>query len=238
MRPAKRSERGGGLRLVRAHLGALKEDPVHYDTLYRHNQALSPAGLETLPAALHALNAAVEDCQRAGKPLAADAAILLLIRNLADIADRDAPSVNYLRDRCRQDREAVIATPALLAIAGNDIAFNMSAKRTFHYQARRALAHLLVAIGLDPDDARINTVIYNDRDEGTTELRHADIAIRVVPRGLVPGLELSFQRCRQGQDAGRVHRAPIAELLDASAFGRRLASTIGPVGSIHLAAAA
>lgn len=211
---------------------------MHYDTLYRHNQALSPAGLETLPAALHALNAAVDDCQRAGKSLAADAAILLLIRNLADIADRNAPSINGLRDLCSQDREAVISNPALLAIAGNDIAFNLPAKRTFHYQARRALAHLIAAIGLDPDDARINTVIHSDRDEGTTELRHADIAMRVVPRGLVPGFELSFHRCRDGQDAGRVHRAPIAELLNACAFARRVAATIGPVGSIHLAAAA
>jgi hypothetical protein len=211
---------------------------MKYDTLYRHNQALFPGGLDTLPAALHALNAAVDDCRRAGKSLAADAATLLLIRNLADVADRDAPSVNCLRKRCRLDREAVIAGPALLAIAGNDIAFDRPAKRTFHYQARRALAHLLAAIGLDPDDARISTVIHNDRDEGTSELRHADIAIRVVPRGLVPGLELSFHRCRDGQDAGKVHQAPIAELLDAAAFARRLASTIGPVGAIRLAAAA
>lgn len=211
---------------------------MKYDTLYRHNQALLPDGLETLPTALHALNAAVEDCRRAGKSLAADAATLLLIRNLADVADREAPSVNCLRERCRLDREAVIAGPALLAIAGNDIAFDRPAKRTFHYQARRALAHLLAAIGLDPDDARISTVIYNDRDEGASELRHADIAIRVVPRGLVPGLELSFHRCRDGQDAGKVHRAPIAELLDAAAFARRLASTIGPVGTSRLAAAA
>jgi len=211
---------------------------VQYDTLYRHNQALSPAGLETLPTALHALNAAVEDCQRAGKSLTGDAAILLLIRHLADVAGRDVPSVNGLRARCRQDREAVIAAPALLDIAGNDIAFNIPAKRTFHYQARRALAHLIAAIGLDPDDARINTVIHNDLDEGMSELRHADIAIRVVPRGLVPTRQVSFNRCRDGQDAGRVHRAPICELLDAPAFGRRIAATIGDIGATHLAAAA
>jgi len=211
---------------------------VQYDTLYRHNQALSPAGLETLPAAFHALHAAVEDCLRSGKPLVRDAAILLLIRNLADVADRDAPSVNELRRRCDEDRLAVIASPALLDIAGNDIACDRQAKRTFHYQARRALARLLAAIGLNPDDARINTVIHSDLDEGVTELRHVDIAIRVVPRGLVPGLELSFHRCRDGQDAGRVHRAPIAELLDASAFSRRLAATISDVGAIRLAVAA
>jgi hypothetical protein len=211
---------------------------MHYDTLYRHNQALSPTGLESLAAALHAVNAAVDDCQRAGKPLARDAAILLLIRNLAEVAERDAPSVNDLRLRCAEDRFTVIAAPALLDIAGNAIAGNVAAKRTFHYQARRALAHLIEAIGLDPDDARINTIIHHGRDEGTTELRHADIAIRVVPRGFLPDCEVSFNRCREGQDAGRAHRAPIAELLDAPAFQRRLLATIGDIGAARRAAAA
>src|SRR3546814_15086163 len=77
---------------------------MFYDTLYRHNQALSPAGLDHLPAALHALNAAVDDCQRAGKPVASDAATLLLIRHLADVAERDAPSAAALRRRCEADR--------------------------------------------------------------------------------------------------------------------------------------
>ena len=42
---------------------------MFYDTLYRHDQALAPDGLQTLPAALHAVNAAVDDCRRAGKPI-------------------------------------------------------------------------------------------------------------------------------------------------------------------------
>jgi hypothetical protein len=209
-----------------------------YDTLYRHNQALSPAGLETLSAALRALDAAVDDCRRAGKPLDRDASVLLLIRNLADVADHNAPSANDLRLRCAEDRLAVIAAPALLDIAGNSVAGDLAAKRTFHYQARRALSRLAEAIGIDPDDARINTAMGRDDDEGTTELRHADIAIRVVPRGFLPDGEISFNRCRDGQDAGKPHRAPIAELLDAAAFQRRLTATIGDVGAPHLAAAA
>src|SRR3546814_6439077 len=72
---------------------------MFYDTLYRHNQALSPAGLDHLPAALHALNAAVDACQRAGKPVASDAPTLLFIRHLADVAERDAPSAAALRRR-------------------------------------------------------------------------------------------------------------------------------------------
>ena len=115
---------------------------MFYDTLYRHNQALAPTGLESVPSALHALNAAVDDCRRAGKSIAADASILLLIRSLADAAERAAPSVSELRRRCQLDRSTVEASPALLAIAGNSVGGDYPAKTTFHYQARRALAQL------------------------------------------------------------------------------------------------
>lgn len=210
---------------------------MFYDTQYRHDEALSPDALTTLTAALYALNKAVEDCQRAGKWIERDAAILLLIRNLADVAERDAPSIAVLRSRCTRDRIAVAAHPPLLDIAGNDIAIDEPAKRVFHYQVRRALRHLLAAIGLDPDDARINTVIHHPRDDGTTELRHPLIAIRVVPRGLVPDGEMSFHRRRDGQDAGKLFRAPIAELVDPAAFARRLSATIGTLGTPLQAAA-
>ena len=209
-----------------------------YDTAYRHDQALSPDGLETVPAALYALNAAVDDCRRAGKTIAHDAAIILLIRILADVAERSAPSVSELRLRCVADRATVLATPALLDIAGNSAGGDYHAKRTFHYQTRRALAHLARAIGLDPDTARINSALGADHEDGTTELRHADIGIRVVPRSFLLNSEINFNRCRNGEPAGKVHLAPIAELLDTVAFARRLASTIGTVGAPRLAVAA
>ena len=211
---------------------------MFYDTLYRHNQALSPGGLETIPAALHALNSAVDDCRRAGKPIADDAAIIILIRTLADAAEQSAPSTSELRMRCVADRAAIIASPALLAIAGNSVGGDYRAKRTFHYQTRRALAHLAEAIGLDTDTARVNSSLGADHEDGTTELRHADIGIRVVPRSFLPDSEISFNRCRDGEPAGKVHLAPIAELLDTPAFARRLASTVGTVGAPTLAVAA
>lgn len=146
-----------------------------YDTHYRHNEALSPDALGTLPAALHALNAGVDDCRRAGNPIDRDASILLLIRNLASVAEFGAPSTNELRLRCAEGRGTVIAGSALLAIAGNTVAGDGAAKRTFHRQARLALASLAAAIGLEAHDVRIDTDMGGIADDGTTDLRHADL---------------------------------------------------------------
>ena len=211
---------------------------MFYDTHYRHDEALSPEALSTLPAALHALNAGVEDCRRAGKPLDRDPSVLLLIRNLADVAGRDAPSTNDLRLRCAEDRLTVIAAPALLDIARNSIAGDAAAKRIFHRQTRRALAALADTIGLAPHDVRIDTAMGGISDDGTTELRHPDLSIRVRPRSFLAHSEITFNRCRGGEPAGPVQRAPIAELLDAATFQRRLTATIGEVRTPRLASAA
>ncbi|MDJ0275972.1 hypothetical protein QLH51_04030 [Sphingomonas sp. 2R-10] len=211
---------------------------MFYDTQYCHNAALSPEALTTVPAALHALNAGVDDCRRAGKPIDRDASILLLIRNLAAVAERDAPTTNDLRLRCAEDRMTVIAGSALLAIAGNSVAGDAAAKRTFHRQARLALASLAEAIGIAAHEMRIDTDTGDHADDGTTELRHADLSVRVRPRSFLPDSEITFNRCRNGEHAGPVQRAPIAELLDAAAFQRRLSATVGDVGASRLAAAA
>lgn len=211
---------------------------MFYDTHHRYNEALFPEALGTLPAALHALNAAVDDCRRAGKALDRDASILLLIRNLATVAERGAPSTNELRLRCAHDRDTVIAGSALLDIAGTSVVGDVAAKRTFHRRARLALASLAEAIGLEAHDVRIDTNMGGPPDDGTTELRHADLSIRVRPHSFLPDSEIAFNRCRGGEHAGPVQRAPIAELLDASAFQRRLTATIGDVGAPRLAAAA
>ena len=209
-----------------------------YDIHYRHNAALSPEALGTLPAALHALNAGVDDCRRAGKPIDRDASILLLIRNLSSVAERGAARTHELRLRCAEDRNSVISGSALLGIAGNSVAGDAAAKRTFHRQARLALASVAEAIGLEAHDIRIDTDMGGIADDGTTELRHADVSIRVRPYNFLPDSEITFNRCRGGEHAGPVQRAPIAELLDAATFQRRLTTTVGDVGAPRLAAAA
>ena len=209
-----------------------------YETHYRHDEALSPDAFGTLPAALHALNACVDDCRRAGKAIDRDASILLLIRNLASVAECGAPSTNELRLRCAEDRGTVIAGSALLDITGNSVAGDAGAKRTFHRQARLALASLAETIGLEAHDVRIDTDMGGIADDGATELRHADLSIRVRPHSFLPDSEITFNRCRGGEHAGPVQRAPIAELLDVSTFQRRLTATVGDVGALRLAAAA
>lgn len=208
-----------------------------YDTTYRHNQALWASGIETIQAALHALNAAVDDCRRAGKPIARDAAILLLIRNLAVVADRVPAASGDLRLNCVADRAAILASPALLDVAGHSVAGDYAAKRAFHFQARRALVHLGEILGLEERKTRVRSALGPDDDDGVTELRHPDIGIRVRPRSFLPDSEISFNRCREGEPAGRNHLAPIAELLDPPAFAHRLATTIGTPGSPIQAAA-
>ena len=146
---------------------------MFYDTHYRHNEALSPKALGTLPAALHALNAGVDDCRRAGKPIDRDASILLLIRNLASVAERGAPSTNELRLRCAGDRNSVISGSALLDITGNIVAGDATAKRTFHRQARLALASLAETIGLEAHDVRIDTDNLEDKIDLTKKIEEA-----------------------------------------------------------------
>lgn len=198
-----------------------------YDTHYRFNDALHPDALQSVDTAFHALNAAVDDCRRAGKALDGDAAVRLLIRNLAEVADRRPVSAGELRARCAADRQAVLSHPALLAIAGNRVGNDPHAKRTFHCQARRALKQLIATIGLDHNAARISTLGADDKSDGITELAHPEIGIRVVPKGFLPDSEVSFWRCRGGQLAGTIHPAPIAELVDHVAFERRIRATIG-----------
>lgn len=211
---------------------------MFYDVIYRHNEALAPDALTTLPAALHVVNAAVADCQRAGKEIANDAALLLLIRNLAAVAERATPDTASLRLACVSERSAVIETPALLDLADARIGGNQAAKRTFHFQARRALFRLAKTLGLDAGDLCISSDMGRADDEGRTTLRHTSIAIYVVPRGFVADSQITYNRCTSGCDSSPTHYASLADLLDVATFQRRLAATIGPFGPPRLALAA
>lgn len=195
---------------------------MFYDTLYRHNQALTPDPNATVMAAFHALTSAIEDCRRAGKRADQDAATLLLVRSLADSIERSIPDVATLTARCAADRESIIAQPALLAIAGHSVGNDPAAKRTFHAQARRALTRAAETLGLTMGEVRIVVIPGADHDDGVTELRHADLRVRVVPRGFLPDSEVTWFRCAGGEPAGRPRHGRAALLLDPDRFAAAL----------------
>lgn len=193
-----------------------------YDTHYRHNQALHPDALTTIHTALHALNRAVEDCTRAGKSVERDAAVLLLARNIGAVANRAAPDTEGLRTRCILDRRDVLDHPALTAIAGNPVHTDAAAKRTFHAEARKALRVLAKALNIENDRVCIGSTGLDGTGDGRTFLRHSAIEIDVVPRDLVTGCEISFATVSPAGAVGKMHRRPIADLLDPEAFARRI----------------
>jgi hypothetical protein len=210
---------------------------MFYDVTFRHNEALAPDALTTLSAALHAVNAAVADCHRAGKQIASDPALLMLIRNLAAVAERTAPDTASLRLGCLSDRSAVIDNPALRDLGDARIGGNQPAKRTFHHQAQRALYRLAKRLGFKTDDLHVSSDMGGADDDGRTSLRYPTLAIYVVPRGFVPNRQITYNRCRNGCDAGPTHFASLADLLDVDAFQRRLAATIGSVATSQSALA-
>lgn len=210
---------------------------MFFDTLYRHNQALAFAEPAPVGIALNALSAAIEDCRRAGKAVESDAAVLLLMRALGESAAQAAPDVGALRERCAADRTAIIASPAFVAIAGHAVGDKPVAKRTFHAEARRAFLCLAEALTFPEADYRIRILPGADHDDGVTELCHAELVVRLVPRGFLPDTELSFFRCVAGVAAGRPHHAPARALLDPGRFARTIAATIAvPTPALPVAA--
>lgn len=70
------------------------------DTIYRHQQALDPSALTIIAGAAHAVSAAIADCHAVGRNPDADAAVILLARQLGRIADAVPSSDEALRRRC------------------------------------------------------------------------------------------------------------------------------------------
>ena len=211
-----------------------------YDTHYRHNEALSPEALGTLPAALHALNAGVDDCRRAGKPIDRDASILLLIRNLASVAERECAqhqrAASALRGRSRQPSSPdprCSTSPATASSATverrNVPSIGRHASRSLR-SPRRSASRPMTSVS-------IATWGYRGRWHD-----------RAAPRrSLDPGAAAQLpprQRDHLQPLPGRRTRWPRSTRADrraagtAATFQRRLTATVGDVGAPRLAAAA
>ncbi|WP_323494002.1 hypothetical protein [Sphingomonas sp. 10B4] len=210
---------------------------MFYDVSYRFSAALCPDALTGFAAALHAVNAAVADCERAGRPVAADPAIHLLIRHLASVSVGLFPDTSEMQDRCAAAIFEITERPALALLAGHDLGDRPDAKRTFHFQSRRALVRLCDQLGFDAGACRIGTDLGRPSSSGETSLRCDDLYLLVTPKSFESGREIMFHRCIDGRDAGRFHHAPLNELLDPPVLAARVRHVLGRGATISRLAA-
>lgn len=202
---------------------------MHYDVVYRFNEALDRRALTTVGTSLRALSAAVRDCEAAGRAIDSDPAILLLAHHLGEVAGAQAPDRVVLEQACRRAWARTVEHPALLALRGQKLGHHLQAKTTFHFQARRALQVLADALALDPDMVRIGTRMGGADDSGDSFLDHPDLFVSVASWSMADGREIGFYRRRHRADAGfPMHHAPLPDLLRPARLAATIQATLGP----------
>lgn len=202
---------------------------MHYDVVYRFNEALDRRALTSVETTLRALTAAVKDCEAAGRSIESDPAILLLAHRLGDVAGQQAPDRVILEQACRRAWARTVEHPALLALRGQKLGHLLQAKTSFHFQARRALLALADALGLDPDMTRIGSRMGGAGDSGDSFLDHPDLFVTVAPWSLAADREIGFYRRRNRADAGfSMHHAPLPALLTPPALAAEIRAATGP----------
>lgn len=202
---------------------------MHYDVVYRFNEALDRRALISVGTTLRALTAAVKDCEAAGRAAESDPTILLLAHHLGDMATQQAPDRLILEQGCRRAWARTVEHPALLALRGQKLGHHLQAKTTFHFQARRALQGLADALGFDPTDTRIRTDMGGAGDSGTSFLERDDLSVTVSSWSLAPEREIRFERLGQPFPTGGAARfAPLPALLDPLALAARIRAALEP----------
>lgn len=205
---------------------------MSYDVVYRFNEALDRRALTSLGATLHALNAAVGDCEQAGRSIESDPAILLLAHHLGSVAEARAPDRTELEQACRNAWAHSVEHPALLALRGQHLGHQARAKSTFHFQARRALLALADALALDPQLTRVGSRMGGAGDSGDSFLDHVDLYVSVVPWSPGADREIGYYRRRNRADAGfPMHHAPLPALLRPAQLAGAIGPLLGPDGS-------
>ena len=205
---------------------------MHYDVVYRFNEALDRRALTSVETTLRALSAAVKDCEASGRSIGSDPAILLLAHHLGDVAGSQAPGRVILEQACRRAWARTVDHPALLALRGQKLGHHLQAKTSFHFQARRALLALADALGLDPDMTRIGSRMGgagDSGDSGDSFLDHPDLFVTVAPWSLAADREIGFYRRHNRADAGfPMHHAPLPALLTPPTLAAGIRAAIGP----------
>ncbi|GLI98193.1 hypothetical protein [Sphingobium sp. BS19] len=197
---------------------------MSYDIAARFQQALDPSALNTIPACLHALIAAIEDCRNAGKPQDVDPAVLLLARHLGTIAeDTGAPSIQ-LRHDCMDAVADLRRRPALIALANKGVGYDAPAKKLFHADGRKALKRLADALGLPCESYTIRSSPGGIAVSGEILLHGAEVYVQLSLGCLGPGHEVLFRRVAGRADhiGERNHWASVNELVQPDRFAAHI----------------
>ncbi|CUS45926.1 hypothetical protein MGWOODY_Smn3174 [hydrothermal vent metagenome] len=195
-----------------------------YDVAFRFSQALDPSVLSTLPACLHALTAAIEDCRNAGKPRDSDPAVLLLARHLGAVAQGIGPADMQLRRACIDAIAELKRHPALIALAYKGVAYDPPAKTLFHADGRKAMRRLGDALGLAPDSYHVRSHHGGVAVSGDVVLHGAEVQVRLSLGCMGPGQEVMYRRIAGRHDhvGERNHWASVHELVQPERLAVRI----------------
>lgn len=195
-----------------------------YDVAFRFSQALDPSALTTLPACLHALTAAIDDCRNAGKSRDSDPAVLLLARHLGAVAEGIGPGGMHLRRACMDAIAELKRHPALVALAHKGVAYDAPAKKLFHSDGRKAMKRLADALGLLPDSYDVRSSHGGIAVSGDVILHGAEIQVCLSLGCMGPGQEVMFRRVAGRQDlvGDRNHWASVHDLVQPDRFAARI----------------
>ncbi|CAM8634050.1 hypothetical protein [Sphingobium aquiterrae] len=198
---------------------------MSYDIAFRHQQALDPSALTTLPNSLYALNAAIEDCRNAGCAHESDPAVILLARHLGAIASQiDRPNIE-LRRSCMDAIADLRRKPALIALAHKGVAYDERAKKLFHSDGRKALRALADALGLAEDSYSLTSQRGGVAVSGEVTLHGENIYVQLSLGCMGAGREVMFRKVTGRKDyvGDRNHWASVHDLvLQPARFATRI----------------
>jgi hypothetical protein len=206
---------------------------MSYDIAFRFQQALDPSALITLSTALHALNAAIEDCRNAGRAQEEDPAVVLLARHLGTLAaEIERPNVD-LRRACMEAIADLRRKPALIALAHRGVAYDERAKKLFHFDGRKALRALADALGLSDESYDIRSNRGGIAVSGEVTLHGENIYVQLSLGCMGAGREVMFRKVAGRKDyvGDRNNWASVHELLQPARFAARIRRELHLPGS-------
>ncbi len=200
---------------------------MNYDIAFRYQQALDPSALTSIPVALHGVNAAIEDCRRAGKSVDTDPAVLLLVRHLGSLGAGGDSSDAELRTACMDEISDLRRKPVLGTLALRGVAHDTDAKKLFHSEARRALLNLAEALGCEKADYNLRSNMAGPAVSGVVTLHSDELYVQDSCEG--HGRGILYRRCRDRSDylGLRNWYAPLVELTNPARFATRICDDLG-----------